>query len=76
MTATPMIMKDDGPNHMVIASVGCPDQGVASAKIPRRLLQQVSDIRLPGAEGVEGRSIKTNEWGDLTALGARRVEWI
>ena len=77
MTDAPLIIKDGAtPSAEVTASIGCPVNGVASAIIPRKLLQNVSDIRFPGTEGLEGKSIKTGNWGDLTALGARRVEWV
>lgn len=77
MTDAPLIIRDGAdPTEEVTASIGCPVNGVASAIIPRKLLQNVSDIRFPGTKGVEGKSIKTGNWGDLTALGARRVEWV
>ena len=77
MMNAPLIIKDGAnPSARVTASIGCPVHGVSSAIIPRNLLQNVSDIRFPGAKGVEGKSIKTGNWGDLTALGARRIQWV
>jgi len=72
-----MILKD-GETGTVIAAIGCPEQGTASAVMPRTLLHAVSDIELPkhDPEAVRGLSVKTGEWVDLTQHGARRLQWV
>jgi hypothetical protein len=58
--------------------------GPRGADVPRYLLASLSDIRLPDeikidgrrVKPVEGKSTKSGNWGDLIALGARRIEWV
>lgn len=48
--------------------------GEHAAEVPRRVAERISDIRFPGDDGIEGFRIESQDWRDLRAYGARRLQ--
>lgn len=40
--------------------------------IPYRVACQIAAVRLTDKGGLEGQSVRTGQWGDIIALGAKR----